>query len=106
MKNLDWKNLHELKALLIYKKLKESKKTRVKRELNKDNIFSKDKLPSVMNKLENIRYLDTEGKKGLSHVSDRNKKIWKKYKNTPIRELEKIIKERITRILNNHKDFE
>ena len=105
MKNLDWKTLYELKALLIYKKLKESKKTRVRRELSKDNIFSKDKLPSVMNKLENIRYLDTEGKKGLAHVSGKNKEIWKKHKNTPIRELEKIINERITKILNNHKDF-
>ena len=105
MKNLEWKTLHELKALLIYKKLKESKNSKVKRELNKDNIFSKDKFPSVMNKLENIRYLDTEGKKGLPHVSKKNKEIWKKHKNTSIRELEKLIRERVTKILNNHKDF-
>ena len=105
MKNLKWKTLHELKALLIYKKLKESDNSRVKRELNKDNIFSQDKFPSVMNKLKNIRYLDTEGKDGLANVSKKNKEIWKKYKNTPIRKLEKIIKERIAKVLNNHKDF-
>ena len=105
MEKLDWKTLHELKALLIYKRLNESESKRVERELSKDNIFSKDKTLSVKNKINNIRYLDTEGKRGLAHVSKKTRETWEKHKNTSIRELEKIIKERVTRILNNHKDF-
>ena len=78
-----WTKLHELKALLVYKKLKE--------EVEKDNIFPKDKFSSLMRKLENIKYLDTNGKKGLANASKLNKNIFEKYKNKTIQELEQII---------------
>ena len=83
---MKWKEQHELKALLIYKKIKE--------ELDKDKIFTHNRFDTVLKKLANIRYLDTNGKEGLSGYSTQIKEIWEKHKDTPIKKLEDIIKKK------------
>ena len=83
-KKMKWTELHEVKAVLIYKK--------VKLEFYKDKVFPENKLASLYKKLANIRALDTgEGLsgKGLSGVSKQLVKIWSEHKDTTIEALEK-----------------
>ena len=86
--NMKWTELHEVKAILIYKKVNGdlNNKKAIQYELDKDDIFPKDKADSVQMKLANIRALDTG--RGLSSVSRQLIKIWDKHKNTTIEDLE------------------
>ena len=81
---MKWTRLHELKAILIYKK--------VKLEFDKDKVFPENKFSSLNKKLANIRSLDTDD--GLSSVSKQLREVWYEYKDTTIEALEKeVLKE-------------
>lgn len=92
---LTWTCLHEIKALLIYKKTDGRVNTKIiESEINKDGLFTKDKIDSLKEKFGNIKYLETEGKEGRSNFSKLNKKVFEKYKNNTIEQLEQIIKDK------------
>ena len=94
---VNWTILHELKAILIYKKIKDgdykTKAEAIEKELAKDDTFPKDKTGSVQMKLGNIKYLDTGWQEGLSGVSEQLESVWNKYKDTPKEDIEKVIDE-------------
>ena len=102
--NMKWEEIHELKALrdyFVYKKDKEKvgEKSKLKSKLCKklaeeDEHFKKAdiSLSSIKMKFENNRYLDTNGKEGLEHFSKQNEKIFNKYKDYKISEIEKEIR--------------
>ena len=64
---MKWTEYHELKALRLYKT--------VKQEWENDKKFTCS-MTSLLRKLLNNLYLDTNGKEGLSSVSNLNKKIF------------------------------
>ena len=79
---MKWTELHELKVLLVYKKIEAGgNKAKLIEELSNDKLFAEhgDKKQSIKDKIENIKYLDTNGKKGLEHASTLNKEVFKKY---------------------------
>ena len=81
--NLKWKKDHDLKAFYVYKKIKEGgNKEKLCKELSKDEVF-KDyiSLDSIKMKIENYRWLDTGGQKGLSNYSKQSQEIFEEYKN-------------------------
>ena len=91
---MKWINLHELKTLLVYKKIQKGEdRAKLMKELSEDEIFSKhgDKTGSIAKKLGNIEYLDKKIGK-LKNASKLNKDIFEKYKDKTIQELEQIIK--------------
>ena len=94
--NLKWEEIHELKAYLIYRKVKEGlgDKNKLCEELFQDVDFKKAdiSLSSINMKFENNKYLDTGA--GLKNSSQRNKKIFSKYKSFSIEELKNIIMNR------------
>ena len=96
--NLKWEEIHELKAYLVYRKVKEDQSERNKlcEELSKDEDFKKAdiSLSSIKMKFENNRYLDTKEAKGLENCSQKNKKIFKKWKDRSIEDLENEIMKR------------
>lgn len=84
---MKWTKLHELKVLLIYKKVKENGE-------HEDELCEKLKstdesftcsLDSIKMKLQNIHFLDTG--EGLPNLSQLNQEIFKKYKNYSIERL-------------------
>ena len=81
---MKWNELQTIKALIVYKKVKE--------EISKDKVFQKNKLSSFIMKLGNFISLDPGTGKGLKSASKRDKEIWGKYKNIPIKKLEDIVK--------------
>ncbi|MCZ0932815.1 MAG: tyrosine--tRNA ligase [Oligoflexia bacterium] len=99
--NLKWKEIHELKALLVYKKvsvkeeIKEDAKNKLKEKLceewakDKDFEISDISPASIKMKFENNRYLDTG--KGLPNYSKQNKEVFDKWKDSSIEELEQEI---------------
>ena len=102
---MKWLDKHTLKGLLIYKKTfliykKQLKKIKtesqaeiIRREMEKDDIFPKDKIVSVQDKLKNFQHLNPEDKrKGYDHPSAADIKAWDDYKDTSIEDLEKIVK--------------
>ena len=115
--NLKWKEIHELKALLVYKEVKEEVEEKVRREgmteeeknklrnklknelcekLVKDKDFKRAdiSLNSIKMKFENNRYLDPEGKSVLANCSKRNIEIFNQYESHSIEELRKEISKR------------
>ena len=110
--NLKWEEIHELKTLLVYKKIsvkediKEEEKNKLTdklcAELAKDEDFKRAQisLSSIKQKFENNRYLDTKDSqdikkvKGLKNYSEQNNKIFNQYKNYSIEDLEKEIEKR------------
>ena len=98
MRSYKWNELHELKTLLIYKKITEryDEKDKLCEEFSKDPFFVQAGIPlsSIKMKIQNIIYLDTSGLKGLSNVANLTKEIWQKYKDTSIQDLEQIIYEK------------
>ena len=85
-----WEYIHDLKVYLVYIKIKDGqKKHALIQELLKDNDF-KGYIPesSIIMKIENYRYLDTNGKKGLKKYSQQSKEIYEKYKNSSIQKIE------------------
>ena len=102
--NLKWKEIHELKVYLIYRKVKEGQgeKNKLCEELAKDEEFKKAKifLDSIKMKFENNRYLDMKDIKnateirGLENYSQKNKEIFNTYKSFSIEELKNKIMER------------
>lgn len=97
--NLKWKKVHELKAYLIYRKVKEGdgEKNRLCEELAEDKDFTEAgiSLSSIKMKFENNRFLDTG--EGLEYCSRLNKEIFDKYKTCSIEKLEEIIKKGVKR---------
>ncbi len=92
-----WTCLHELKVLLIYEKIKVGEdRHELCEELSEDPCFVEEGISysSINLKIGNIEWLDTEGKRGLHNVSNLNREVFEKYKNTSIKELEQIIKEK------------
>ena len=87
-----WKEIHDLKAYLVYKKIKDRRenKEQLCKELAKDKNFKNYiSLGSIKLKIENYRYLNEE--KGLSNYSQQSKKIYEDYKNSSIEEIEEAI---------------
>ena len=78
---MKWTEYHERKVLELYKRIKpkwQSKlpdKKYIRREWKADKRFTCP-FGSILMKLQNIRYLDTNGKQGLSNSSKLNKKIF------------------------------
>ena len=89
-----WTILHELKAILIYKKIKDgdykTKAEAIEKELAKDDIFPEGSESTVSKKLSNIKSLDTG--EGLSGVSVQLKIVWNDYKTTSKENIEKQLK--------------
>ena len=93
---MKWTELHELKVLVVYKKIRQNEnRAKLIKELSEDKFFSKhgDKTGSILRKLGNIQYL-VEGTGKLWKASKLNKKIIKEYKDKSIQELEQIIREK------------
>ena len=87
-KNSIWNDKNEMRCFLILKKLKEKGFVRGRRsKLCKEMSFKKDapSFGSISNKVSNYEYLDTNGKKGLSHFSKNTERIYEEYKNTSIK---------------------
>ena len=103
--NLKWEDIHELKVYLIYRKVKEGQgqKNMLCEELSKNEDFKKAdiSLESIKMKFENNRYLDTNSTegikeiKGLKNYSQKNKKVFDKYKGFSISDLESEITKKI-----------
>ena len=95
MRSYKWNELHELKTLLVYKKINKGygDQNKLCEELSKDPAFVQAGIPlsSVKMKIQNITHLDTKGLKGLCSVSNLNKEVFQKYKDTSIQNLEQII---------------
>ncbi len=90
---MKWTKLHELKVLLIYKKVKENgeNEDELCQELkNTDENFTCS-LNSIKMKLRNIDSLDTG--EGLPNVSQLNQEVFKKYKNYSIESLKSEIEQ-------------
>ena len=90
--NLKWKEIHDLKAFLVYRKIMEKEnKEKLCEELSRDKDF-KDyiSLDSIKMKIENYNYLDTK-KKGLSNYSKQSQSVFKEYKTISIPEIERKI---------------
>ncbi len=75
---VDWTYKQHLKAFLLYRIVKE--------ELDNDNPFPEGKFPSLMEKLKEYRWLDTE-KEGHSNFSKDCKSVFEKYKNCSVRKI-------------------
>ena len=96
--NLKWEDIHELKAYLVYKKVKEGRgaKSDLCKGLEQDKDFKREgiSLASIQMKFENNRFLAAKSSgnikeiEGLKNYSQRNKKIFDKYENFSIEELE------------------
>ena len=91
-KNLKWNLIHDLKAYLVYRKIKEGgDKKRLCEDLSQDEYFKNHiSLGSIKLKIENYRYLDT--KEGLSHFSKQSKYVFNEFKDSSLPEIEKEIK--------------
>ena len=99
--NLKWEDIHELKVYLIYRKVKEDQgeKNKLCENLIKDEDFKRADifLSSIKMKFENNVYLDSKEKqdtkeiRGLKNYSQKNKKVFNKYKSFSIAELEQEI---------------
>ena len=88
-----WTELHELKVLYIYKKIRRGeKKTQLCAELSKDPDFVTAEISesSIKLKVSNFEFLDTE--KGLSHSSKLSASLFKEYRSATIEELQTVIK--------------
>ena len=99
--NQKWTEIHELKVLLLDKKLKVGgDKTHLIEELSKDEDFVQAEIPigSIKMKLDNIKNLKSD--KGLSHISKLNREVFDKYKDYSLEDLEKVIKEQSAQQLN------
>ena len=91
--NTKWNWLHDLKAYLVYRKIKYrgENQTGLCEELAEDQQFKNYiSLSSIKMKIENYRYLDTG--KGLSAYSNQSHEVFNKYKNQTIQEIETEIK--------------
>ena len=93
-----WTLLHELKAILIYKKIKDgvykTKAEAITKELAKDDIFPVGSESTVSKKISNIKSLDTGKQEGLSGVSVQLRVVWNKFKDTPKEDIEKVIEKK------------
>ena len=99
--NQKWTEIHELKVLLLDKKLKAGgDKTHLLEELSKDEDFVQAEIfiDSIEMKLGNIENLKSD--KGLSHISKLNREVFDKYKDYSLEDLEKVIKEKSAQQLN------
>ncbi|MCY4321392.1 MAG: tyrosine--tRNA ligase [Bdellovibrionaceae bacterium] len=92
--NLKWETIHELKAYFIYRKIKEGLEKKEKVFINEDLEFKKAdiSLNSLKMKIENYRYLDSEGNEGLSNCSKKTKEIFNNWKDSSIEDLKKKIR--------------
>ena len=91
-----WNRIHDLKAYLVYRKIKyrRENKKQLCEELNEDKSFKKNiSLSSIKMKIENYKYLDTKSE-GLRNYSKQSGEVYKKYKNSSIEQIEKVIEER------------
>ena len=90
--NTKWNWIHNLKAYLVYRKMKDrgENKERLCEELTEDKSFKNYiSFSSIKMKIENYRYLDTKSE-GLKQYSNQCEKVYKKYKNSSV---EKVIEE-------------
>lgn len=92
-----WNDLNEMRCLLILKKLEaenfpQGKQEKLCREMSKREDINLN-YDTINMKVGNYRALSPSGKKGLSGYSKNTERIYKKYKDTSIKELEKIIEE-------------
>ena len=88
-----WTDLHELKALHLYKKIRSGgEKARLFKELSKDSDFIQAKIPesSIKMKVSNFEFLDT-GKTGLKNASQKSGEIFNKYGSSSIEKLQTVI---------------
>lgn len=96
-KTSHWNDINEMRCLLILKNLEKAEtSTQISiTKLCKEMTHIKNiglKYGTIHMKVQNYIYLSTNGKKGLSNYSTNTERIYKKYKNTSIRELKRIIK--------------
>lgn len=91
-----WLKIHELKVLKVYKQIDINRlngrdQNKLFEELAQDKVFLKAGISksSIKMKCQNLRYLDIGN--GLSHASQLNGKVFKKYGHFSIEELEKKI---------------
>ena len=91
--NTKWDYIHDLKAYLVYLKAKENlrKKEELCKRLSEDEDFKKVGISSssIKMKYENYRYIDIG--EGLSSFSRQSKKIYDKYKEASIQDIEQAI---------------
>ena len=93
---IKWNRIHDLKAYLVYRKIKDrgENQKQLCEELNEDKSFKNDiSLSSIKMKIENYRYLDTKSE-GLKQYSKQSEEVYKEYKNNSIEQIEKVIEER------------
>ena len=91
--NTKWYPVHDLKAYLVYRKMKDrgEDKEALCKDLDKDKDFKAYiSVDSINLKIENYRYLDTK-EKGLPNYSKQSEEIHKKYKDSEIQEIEQTI---------------
>lgn len=91
--NLKWEDIHELKVYFLYRKIKEGLENKENLSIKEDQEFERAEisLNSIKMKIENYRYLDTEGKQGLKNCSKKTKKIFNSWKSHSIEDLKKKI---------------
>ena len=88
-----WTDLHELKALHLYKKIRKGgEKVQLFKELSKDSDFIQAKIPesSIKMKVSNFDFLDTK-KTGLKNASKKSKDIFNKYGSSSMEQLQAVI---------------
>ena len=93
---IKWNWIHDLKAYLAYRKIKDRGKNKKQlcEELNEDKSFKNYiSLRSINLKVENYRYLDTKNE-GLKKYSKQSEEVYKEYKNSSIEQIKKVIEER------------
>ena len=91
--NLKWKFIHDLKAYLVYRKIKEGgDREELCQKLSQDEDFKNYiSLGSIRMKIENYRYRDTG--EGLSGYSRQSKEVFDKFKDQPITAIREAIDE-------------
>ena len=104
MSRLEWSLLHELKAILIYKKTRDSsnKSQVIRDELAKDDIFPENSFSTVSQKISNIEALDAGG--SYDGYSKQLELLWDGCKDTSTVDIEKVIeKEHLRRCIMTDK---
>ena len=91
-KGIEWERIHDLKAYHVYRRVKEGEdKIKLCEELSKKEGFKKRGLSSIIIKIENYRYIDTDGRKGCKGYSEQAKSVEAEYKDRSIQEIEQAI---------------
>lgn len=92
-KGSEWKKIHDLKTYLIYRRIKEDEdKNKLCEELAEDKDFKGYiNLYSIILKIENYRYIDTNALKGCKGYSRQSKSVYDEYKDQSIQKIKEAI---------------